>query len=201
MGWMRENLFSSIHKRSILTLWALYHFVYGFGALVPWFFQSGSGPATSLAECREIRELRGDRTGCVLLGPPTGGTNCCSAFYPSEAYWRPQSWRSSSSLSRWPRCLFSHLPRKLLIVTAVYPFIASSSSGVDRSGDRSSPCRTWLCGIGVHRFAEVAKRHRSLGRVYLGGHCRQSCIGCSSLNLWPVQFTRWCRWIGVRSSR
>lgn len=121
--WARENLFSSV-TNSILTLLAIYFLYSILSGILPWIFQS-SWNANSLKECREViastygEHVEGacwavirDRYKQLLFG-----------FYPSELYWRPILAFILMMVAIAP-VLFASVPRKVLMFSAVYPFLA-----------------------------------------------------------------------------
>ncbi len=125
--WMRENLFSSI-PNALMTIVSLYIIYVVLAAVLPWML-NGIWDAASLNECREIRDARGgssehghgvacwavlvDRWDQLVFG-----------FYPSELYWRPIVAFLLFFGAILP-ILYDNLPRKLLIVTAVAPFLCA----------------------------------------------------------------------------
>lgn len=121
--WMRENLFSSI-PNAIMTVVSLYVIYYILAGIGPWMI-GGIWDAESLTECRAIRdELYGhgrevacwavitDRWHQLLFG-----------FYPQDLYWRPILTLALFGVAVAP-VLFENAPRPLLIVTAIFPFVA-----------------------------------------------------------------------------
>ena len=117
--WSRENLFSSI-PNGILTLIALYCVYSLLAYAIPW-FANGIWTASSLAECREI--LDGTRGGCFAVLTDRIYQLLYGISYPAEAYWRPNLAFLLLFVAAAP-VLFFDLPRQLLIVTALYPFVA-----------------------------------------------------------------------------
>ncbi len=140
IGWIRENLFSGWFN-SILTILSLAFIYYILSALIPWTFQSVWN-AGSLDECREImRETWGETHGhaCwavindrwlqLLYGfypPYPAYPDATVADAPAEA-WLPAYFRPNLTLIllfvALAPVLFGHLPRHLLIVSAIYPFL------------------------------------------------------------------------------
>ena len=118
--WARENLFSG-WLNSILTLVSLYVILRIVADTGPWFLHT-IWNAQSLDQCREI--LKTD------YGPGTAGA--CFAiirdrwhqllfgFYPDDSYWRPILTLFLMFVALAP-VLFSHLPRKMLWFSAIYP--------------------------------------------------------------------------------
>ena len=117
--WLRENLFSSVFN-AILTVLALY-FIYKIAAgFVPW-LMNGVWHTSSLAEC--YKALDGVRGGCFSVLAERWHQLLFGFKYPSEHYWRPTLALIMLLISVAP-VLFSKLPRKMLLLTAVYPFLA-----------------------------------------------------------------------------
>lgn len=122
IGWLKSNLFSSWFN-AILTFLSTAFLFYVLSGLVPWTFLS-IWNASSLNECREI---------AMATWGKTHGHACWAVindrwvqllfgFYPSHLYWRP----ILALLLLVPALapvLFTEAPRKLLYVTATYPFL------------------------------------------------------------------------------
>ena len=77
--------------------------------------------ANSLAECREI--LDGKTGACFAVLTERWPQLIYGFKYPAEAYWRPNLAFVLMLVALAP-VLFFDLPRKLLIFTAIYPFLA-----------------------------------------------------------------------------
>ena len=116
--WMRENLFSSV-TNSILTLAALYAIYSILSGSMPWIL-GGIWQAPSLQACREI--LAGDSAGCFAVLTERWHQLIFGFKYPQEAYWRPTSAFVLLIVAVAP-VLFANLPRRILILTGLYPFI------------------------------------------------------------------------------
>ncbi len=117
--WARENLFSTI-PNGILTLLSIY-FIYQFLAFgLPWIF-NGVWNTNSLAECREV--LEGATGGCFSVLTERWNQLLFGFKYPADLYWRPTLAFLLLFVAAAP-VLFVDLPRKLLIFTGLYPFIA-----------------------------------------------------------------------------
>ena len=117
--WVKENLFSGVFN-SLLTLVALY-FVVKFAIFVfPWFV-NGVWEAESRKECLDI--LQGNGGACFAVLVDRWDHLLFGFTYPPEAYWRPLLAFVLLFLAAAP-ALFSALPRKLLLFTAFYPFLA-----------------------------------------------------------------------------
>ncbi|MFY0616732.1 MULTISPECIES: amino acid ABC transporter permease [unclassified Shimia] len=117
--WMRKNLFSNV-PNSILTIVALYFVFIVLQGVVPWIV-NGLWTTSSLAECREI--LAGKTGACFSVLTERWHQLIYGFKYPSEEYWRPNLAFVLMLVAIAP-VLFFDLPRKLLIVTALYPFAA-----------------------------------------------------------------------------
>jgi general L-amino acid transport system permease protein len=116
--WMRENLFSSV-TNSILTLAALYAIYSILSGSMPWIL-GGIWQAPSLQACREI--LAGDSAGCFAVLTERWHQLIFGFKYPQEAYWRPTLAFVLLIVAVTP-VLFANLPRRMLILTGLYPFI------------------------------------------------------------------------------
>ncbi|SDJ13838.1 amino acid ABC transporter permease [Lutimaribacter saemankumensis] len=117
--WMRENLFPG-PVNTILTLLAIY-FIYKIVAgSLPWFW-NGIWTTSSLAECREI--LQGATGGCFSVLTERWNQLLFGFKYPSDQYWRPLVAFILLAVAVAP-VLFAHLPRKMLLFTGIYPFLA-----------------------------------------------------------------------------
>jgi len=115
---MRENLFSSV-TNSILTLAALYAIYSNLSGSMPWIL-GGIWQAPSLQACREI--LAGDSAGCFAVLTERWHQLVFGFKYPQEAYWRPTLAFVLLIVAVAP-VLFANLPRRMLILTGLYPFI------------------------------------------------------------------------------
>ncbi|WP_299356422.1 amino acid ABC transporter permease [uncultured Shimia sp.] len=123
VGWLRHNLFSG-WINSILTVISLLA-IYGvLSVLIPYVFQSVWN-AESLNECREIM---------LANWGSTHGHACWAVinerwlqllfgFYPPELYWRPILALVLLVAALAPILFADRVSSKLLIVTAIYPFI------------------------------------------------------------------------------
>jgi len=116
--WMRENLFSSV-TNSILTLAALYVIYSILSGSMPWIL-GGIWQAPSLQACREI--LAGDSAGCFAVLTERWHQLIFGFKYPQEAYWRPTLAFVLLIVAVAP-VLFANLPRRMLILTGLYPFV------------------------------------------------------------------------------
>lgn len=123
VGWIRANLFSGWFN-TLLTLFSVLAIYSVLSVVLPWLFSPTWG-AQSLDECREIIAstfgpdvhkacwgVINDRWIQLLFG-----------FYPSELYWRPILAFILLWVALAPILFSDHTPRKLLVVTALYPFV------------------------------------------------------------------------------
>ena len=114
--WMRENLFSGI-LNSILTIVSVVLVIFLAYEILPWFIDSSWTPAEmSLAGCRA------EASGACFAVIVERFWQFVFGFYPSELYWRPTLAFILLLVSIYP-VLFDTAPRKLLILTAVYPML------------------------------------------------------------------------------
>src|SRR6056297_242961 len=117
--WVRENLFSG-WANSLLTVVSLF-VIYQLAVFVlPWVL-NGVWNTSSLAECREV--LQGATGGCFSVLTERWYQLLFGFQYPSEQYWRPTLAFVLLFVAVAP-VLFANLPRKMLIFTGLYPFIA-----------------------------------------------------------------------------
>ncbi|MEM9580034.1 MAG: amino acid ABC transporter permease [Pseudomonadota bacterium] len=119
LKWLKENLFDGVFN-SILTIVALYFVWQIVTGAFPWFW-NGVWTTSSLAECREV--LNGATGGCFSVLTERWNQLMFGFKYPVTEYWRPTIAFLLLFVAAAP-VLFFKLPRKLLIFTAVYPFIA-----------------------------------------------------------------------------
>jgi len=117
--WVRENLFSSL-PNGILTLLALWFIYMILSSTLPWIL-NGIWTTSSLAECREI--LQGKTGACFSVLTERWNQLIYGFKYPAEEYWRPNVAFLLMLVAIAP-VLFFDLPRKLLIFTALYPFVS-----------------------------------------------------------------------------
>ncbi|WP_339762905.1 amino acid ABC transporter permease [uncultured Sulfitobacter sp.] len=117
--WLRESLFSSI-PYTILTIAALYVIYVLLSGFLPWLL-GGVWTTANIRECREV--LDGGAGGCFSVLSERWNQLLFGISYPQDGYWRPTLAFVLLFVAVAP-VLFSSLPRQLLIVTALYPFIA-----------------------------------------------------------------------------
>ncbi len=123
VGWVRHNLFSS-WLNSILTLVSLYAIWYVLAGVLPWIFESVWN-ANSLNECREIMMATwGSTHGHACWGVINDRwLQLLFGFYPSHLYWRPILALLLLLVALAPVLYSDRVPTKLLILTAIYPFL------------------------------------------------------------------------------
>ncbi len=117
--WMRENLFATIPNAilTLLSLWAIYTVLSG---VIPW-ITNGVWGAENIRECREL--LAGATGGCFSVISERWNQLVFGIAYPREEYWRPTLAFVLLIVSVFP-VLFPRAPRKMLILTIIYPFVA-----------------------------------------------------------------------------
>ena len=117
--WARTNLFAT-WPNAILTIAAAYVIYLILAATLPWML-NGVWTADSLRGCREA--LNGTSGACFSVLTERWNQLLFGFNYPSELYWRPTLAFVLLFVAAAP-VLFFDLPRKLLIFTGIYPFLA-----------------------------------------------------------------------------
>ncbi|MDO6728501.1 amino acid ABC transporter permease [Marinovum sp. 2_MG-2023] len=117
--WMRENLFKGWFN-TILTLLAMLVIYRLLSGALPWFL-GGIWTTDSLAECRDI--LQGATGGCFSVLTERWNQLLFGFKYPPDQYWRLILAFVLLGGAAAP-VLFNHLPRKMLYITMLYPFVA-----------------------------------------------------------------------------
>ncbi len=117
--WAKDNLFSTPFY-TFLTVAAAYVIYLILSNTLPWIF-NGVWATSSLAECREV--LNGVSGGCFSVLTERWNQLLFGFKYPSDQYWRPALAFLLFFAAAAP-VLFFKLPRKLLLFTAVFPFLA-----------------------------------------------------------------------------
>jgi len=116
IGWMRANLFPG-PVNAILTIVSVVFVVLLIHAIIPWFWDSSWRPQEmSLKGCRAEAE------GACFAVLVERFWQFIFGFYPAELYWRPTLAFVLLLLSLWP-VLFASAPRRLLLLTAVFPVL------------------------------------------------------------------------------
>ncbi|MDU8946313.1 amino acid ABC transporter permease [Ovoidimarina sediminis] len=116
--WVRENLFSSV-TNSILTLLALLAVYSILSLILPWLL-NGIWNTGSRREC--LDQLQGQVGGCFSVLTERWH-QLIFGRYPIDSYWRPTLAFVLMFVAIAP-VLFSALPRKMLIWTGLFPFVA-----------------------------------------------------------------------------
>jgi len=119
--WVRANLLSG-WVNSVLTVLAIYVIYSILSHILPWFMNS-IWQGSSLSECREIRDTvnNGEASACFAVISERWN-QLIFGFYPKHLYLRPVLAFLLLFIALAP-VLFDHLPRKLFVFTAVYPFL------------------------------------------------------------------------------
>lgn len=117
--WVRDNLFATL-PNALLTVVSAYIIFVVLSATMPWIL-GGLWTTSSLAECREI--LQGRSAACFSVITERWNQLLFGFTYPTQHYWRPTLALVLLFFALAP-VLFFDLPRKLLVFTALYPFIA-----------------------------------------------------------------------------
>ncbi len=121
--WLRENLFST-WLNAALTIIAVYFLVRFVGFAFPW-FANGVWDANSIKECRDILAAAGKTTGACFAVLVDRWDHLMFGFtYPADAYWRPTLAFVLLIVAILPVLFSNVFSRKMLILTALYPFIA-----------------------------------------------------------------------------
>ncbi len=120
IGWMRENLFSDLLS-TFLTLAAIFLIYSVLAGVLPWML-NGVWNATSLNECREILNQRGEADGACWAVIHERFWQLMYGFYPDNLYWRPNLALILLFAALAP-VLFDKLPRWMLVFTVAFPFI------------------------------------------------------------------------------
>jgi general L-amino acid transport system permease protein len=120
--WLRENLFSGWFN-ILATILSVAFIVWVLSHILPWFLQS-VWVADSLSECREIRNERygPDAASACFAVITERWKQLLFGFYPQSLYWRPIAAFVLFLVAVAP-ILFQSVPRRLLIFSALYPFL------------------------------------------------------------------------------
>lgn len=119
VAWVRTNLFSGVFN-TILTVIAFYLVIRFAMSVFPW-FANGIWDAESIRDCRD--QLAGATGGCFAVLVDRWDHLIFGFTYPSEEYWRIVVAFLLLLVAAAP-ALFANLPRKMLLFTAFYPFLA-----------------------------------------------------------------------------
>ena len=121
--WARENLFSNWFN-TILSLIAFYVIIRVILGAAPWFI-NGVWDAGSIRECRDILAAAGKETGACFAVLVDRWDHLLFGFqYPADAYWRPTLAFLLLLVAAVPALFYMYVPRKYLLFTAAYPFLA-----------------------------------------------------------------------------
>ncbi|MEP5759186.1 MAG: amino acid ABC transporter permease [Litoreibacter sp.] len=121
--WMRENLFSSI-LNTVLTIVALFFIARFLFGVFPWFY-NGVWDAGSIKECRDIMNAAGTSGSACFAVLVDRWDHLLFGFkYPADQYWRPAVAFVLLIAAAMPALFAMYVPRKYLILTALYPFLA-----------------------------------------------------------------------------
>jgi general L-amino acid transport system permease protein len=159
--WMKQNLFATI-PNSVLTLAAIVVIYFLLAATLPWIL-NGIWNASSIRECREI--LDGATGGCFAVLSDRWNQLLFGFKYPSELYWRPALAFLLLFAAAAPVMFFKYLPSKLLLFTAVYPFLAFWLIW----GGSILPPLILLIGFAAAYFVFKVLDPRGFGVAVLGG--------------------------------
>ncbi|QBF30144.1 amino acid ABC transporter permease [Thalassococcus sp. S3] len=118
--WMRENLFNGIWG-TLLTLISLYAIYSILAGVMPWLL-NGVWNTSNIRECREV--LEGATGGCFSVLSERWNQLLFGIAYPRAEYWRPTLAFILLFVAAAPVLFPNLLPRKLLIFTGLYPFVA-----------------------------------------------------------------------------
>ena len=119
LKWVRENLFSSVFNTimTIIAVWVIYSITVG----VALWFLNGVWNAETTRECYEI--LDGVNGACFAVLQERFPQLIYGFKYPSTEYWRPNLATILLLVALAP-VLFRRLPKRLLVFTVIYPFLA-----------------------------------------------------------------------------
>ena len=119
MKWIKDNLFAT-PTNGVLTVLAFLAIYMILSGAIPWMV-NGIWTSPSLAVCREI--LDGTVGACFAVLAERWNQLLFGFQYPADIYWRPGLAFTLLFVAAAP-VLFFDLPRKLLVFTALYPFLA-----------------------------------------------------------------------------
>ena len=117
--WVKDNLFAT-PANGLLTLIALYVVYLVLSGSLPWIL-NGIWDSPSLKVCREM--LDGETGACFAVLTERWNQLIFGFKYPTDIYWRPGLAFVLLFFAAAP-VLFFDLPRKMLIITGLFPFIA-----------------------------------------------------------------------------
>ncbi len=117
LRWLRTNLFSSI-PNTIITIAAIYAVYFTLSHFLPWAIQP-SWTKTSMRDCFDSVEVTGACWGVVT----ERFNQLMFGFYPPDQQWRIML-TVVLMLAAIAPVLFDKIPRKALVFSAIYPFLA-----------------------------------------------------------------------------
>ena len=121
--WVRENLFSG-WLNTIMTVIAIYIIGKFLLGVFPWFY-NGVWNAGSIKECRDIMNEAGTSGSACFAVLVDRWDHLMFGFkYPADQYWRPTIAFILLIAAALPALFAMYVPRKFLIFTALYPFLA-----------------------------------------------------------------------------
>lgn len=119
--WLRENLFSS-PLNALLTIVSIFVIWSVLAHILPWMV-NGIWDASSLTECRAIRDERGLDSAACWAVIADRWHQLMFGFYPQDLYWRPILAFVLLGVAVAP-VLYGSLSRKMLWFSLAYPFLA-----------------------------------------------------------------------------
>ncbi|MEM7546078.1 MAG: amino acid ABC transporter permease [Pseudomonadota bacterium] len=114
--WMKDNLFAGI-VNSAMTVLSIFFIALVLYEVVPWLVDSSWFP-----EEMSLKGCRAEASGACFAVLVERFWQFIFGFYPADLYWRPTLAFVLLVVSFWP-VLFESAPRKVLILTALYPLI------------------------------------------------------------------------------
>ncbi|SFB00415.1 L-glutamine ABC transporter membrane protein /L-glutamate ABC transporter membrane protein /L-aspartate ABC transporter membrane protein /L-asparagine ABC transporter membrane protein [Poseidonocella pacifica] len=118
--WVRQNFFSSTIN-TVMTIFVFVVVIQIALTVVPW-LANGVWSGSSLSDCREA--LAGETGACFAVLSERWNQLLFGFQYPSELYWRPLAAFLLLFVAIAPVLFQKYVPSKMLIFTALYPFIA-----------------------------------------------------------------------------
>ena len=164
--WLRDNLFSSV-TNGVLTLLAIVAIYYVLALILPWIF-NGVWDTSSRREC--LDRLDGAIGGCFSVLAERWH-QLIFGRYPIDSYWRPILTFLLLIVAIAP-VLFSSVPRKLLIWTGLFPFVAY---WLVWGGTILSPLAV-LIGVGIGYLVYQRLVNQSFANGLRRRHRRRACL-------------------------
>jgi general L-amino acid transport system permease protein len=122
IGWTRQNLFSGWFN-TVLTILSLAFILFVLYEILPWLI-APTWEGVSLNDCRDILAAAGDDRGACWGVIRERWQQLMFGFYPDEFYWRPVLAFLLLLVAVAPILFSDYVPGKLIIFSALYPFIA-----------------------------------------------------------------------------